>query len=423
LAPTRSNFGALGNRRFRWLLLALAGIPIAISYSWWTLVLPFLTRPAFSDQDFVYTASAAIRSRSDPYAWIASGYTYGRPVYIYPPLWAWLQQPLVPIGRENTALVLLVLLQLCLAGFLALLYRALRPVDWQEIALGAILAVAYVPVLANLWSDQVNLVVLLAGAFALSAYVAGDRWWGGAAYGVAMALKPLQPAVGLLLVFGRRRRMVVAAALVGILASLLPGPRLLGRYLEAVFGAAAGATGFRDNAAPAGFVQRLLHPASFYDGSAPADVAVRAVFVIVILLVVGVSWWRLGSRPRTRPLGRSLELAAGAAASPLLLSIAHSFHLVLLLLPILVLLHAGLARQDRLAVGMAVGAWLLVGPVHGAMLSAIGAGLNIDALLRIWNESQLAGILLLWLGCLRALDGASELQRHAVARRLDLDAG
>jgi hypothetical protein len=414
---------ALDNRPFRWLLLALAGIPITASYLWWTLLLPFLTRPDFSDQAFVYTASAAIRSGSDPYGWIAGGYSYGRPVYIYPPFWAWLQQPLVPLGRENAALLLLVLLQLSLAGFLFLLHRALGPVDRQEIVLGLILTLAFVPVLANLWSDQVNLVVLLAGGVMLAAYVRGDRWWGGAAYGLAMALKPLQPAVGLLLVFGRRTRMVVAAVIAGLVASLLPGPVLLARYVAVVFGSAAGATGFRDNAAPAGFLERLLHPSTFYDGSAPADAALRVLFVLLIVVVVGVSWWRLGSRPRTKPVGRSLEVAAAAAASPLLVSIAHSFHLLLLLLPILVLLHAGVARRDRVAVGMALAAWVLIGPVHAAMLSAIGAGFQGDLLLRVWNESQLTGIVILWLGCLRALQSSSELQTHPIPSRLDLDAG
>jgi hypothetical protein len=102
-------------------------------------------------------------------------------------------------------------------------------------------------------------------------------------------------------------------------------------------------------------------------------------------------------------LGRASEVAAAVSASPLVLSIAHTFHLVLLLLPMLVLVHLGFVRRDRLAVGAAIGAWLLLGPVHGAMLSAIGAGFSADIPLRLWNESQLAGMMVLWLGCLRAI--------------------
>jgi Glycosyltransferase family 87 len=401
--PRAASPSAFSNRRFRALLLAVAGIPLAGSYLWQTLAVPFLFRPSFSDQDFVYTASAAIHSGGDPYAWFASGYTYGKPVYIYPPLWAWLQQPLLPLGREGAALTLLVLLQLCLAGFLVVLYRALRPVDWQEAALGVILTVSFVPVFANLWGDQVNLVVLLLVGVGFAAYLGGDRWWGGAAYGAAMALKPLEPGLGLLLVFGRRGRMLAAGVLAGLAVSMLPGPDRLLRYLTSVFGSASAATGFRDNASPAGFLARLFHPATFYDGGAPADLLLKALFVAVAAAVVAVSWQRLGRSPRADPAGRAAEVAVAVAAAPLLLSIAHSFHLVLLLLPILVLLHLGLTRADRGAVAAALAAWLLVGPVHGAMLAAISGGFSVDWVLRAWNESQLLGIAVLWLGCLGQL--------------------
>jgi hypothetical protein len=415
---------ALANRRFRWLVLLLAGIPLAASYGWWTALGPLLLRPSFGDEDFVFAAATAIRSGGDPYAWIAGGYTYGKPVYIYPPLWAWLQQPLVPLGTEGASLALLGILQLGVVLFLFLLYRALRPVDPQEVVLGSLLTISFVPIVANLWSDQVNLVVLALSGLLLSAYLRGDGWWGGAAYGVAMALKPLQPGLGLLLAWGRRTRMLIAVVIAGLVASLVPGPHLLNLYLTRVFGSAAAATGFRDNAAPAGFLERLFHPATFYDGSAPADLRVRVLYGVAVLAVIGVTWWRLGRRPRVRPLGRALEVGAAVAASPLLLSIAHTFHLVLLLLPILVLLHAGFARSDRLALAAAVGGWLLVGPVHAAMLSLISSGFGNDLVLRVWNESQLVGIVVLWLGCLYGLrERGSELDRHPIAGGLHLDPG
>jgi hypothetical protein len=218
--------------------------------------------------------------------------------------------------------------------------------------------------------------------------------------------------------------MLVAAVIAGLVVSLLPGQRLVDLYLTRVFASAAAATGFRDNAAPAGFLQRLFHPATFYDGSAPADLLVRVLIGLVLLAVVGLTWWRLGRRPRVRPLGRALEVGAAVAASPLLLSIAHTFHLVLLLLPILVLLHTAFARSDRIALAAALGGWLLIGPVHAAMLSLISSGFGNDLVLRVWNESQLAGIVVLWLGCLRGLrESGSELDRHAIPGGLHLDAG
>ena len=58
------------------------------------------------------------------------------------------------------------------------------------------------------------------------------------------------------------------------------------------------------------------------------------------------------------------------------------------------------------------------------MLSAISSGFGNDLVLRAWNESQLAGIVVLWLGCLRGLrQSGSELDRHPVPGSLHLDPG
>jgi hypothetical protein len=119
--------------------------------------------------------------------------------------------------------------------------------------------------------------------------------------------------------------------------------------------------------------------------------------------VIGITWWGLGTAPRTDRLERALEFATAVAASPLLLTISHSFHLVMLLVPILVLVRAGIARADNRLLAAAFGAWLLIGPVHGAMLAAIANHFSVDPVLRVWNESQLLGILVLWVGCLRSL--------------------
>ena len=364
-----------------------------------------LARPPFPDFSKFYAAARAIHAGADPYApFFASGrYDYSQSYYIYPPLTAWLVQPLLPLGGENAALLALVVLQVCVAVFAWLMYRALRPSHAHEAALGALLLFGFSPLYANLWNAQVNLLLLVLSSAVLLAYVRGDRWWGGAALGLELALKPLQPTVGLLLLWGRRWRMVAVTALAGLAASLLPGPGLFLEYVSRVLLGAAGGTGFRDNAAPAGLFERLLHPASFYDGTAPGGVGVRLLYLAVVVAVVALTWWSLGTAPRSDPLDRALEFGAAVAAAPLLLTISHSFHLAMLILPILVLVRAGIERRDNRLLGAAIGGWLLIGPVHGGMLAAIANHFALDPVLRVWNESQLLGMLLLWLGCLAAL--------------------
>ena len=417
-SQARHRVRALENPGFRRLVLLAAGIPIAAFYAWTTLLQPFLFRPDFPDFSQCFRAAERLRGGTDPYLpfFQVNHYSYSGTECAYAPLTAWLVTPLTPLGYENAALLVLVLLQLCVALFLVLTYRALRPLSGDEVALGVLLALGFEPLFANLWNDQSNLLVLVLSGAVLAAYVTGDRWWGGACYGLALALKPVQPAVGLLLIWGRRRWMVAASVVAGVLVSLLPGPGLLLEYLTRVLPREAGGTGFRDNAAPAGFLERLFHPASFYDASAPGGVAVKLLWLAVVLAILGLSWWRLGRTPREDGLGRAVEMALAVTVSTLVLSISHSFHLVLLLLPILVLLRVGIARGDVALLACAGAAWLLVGPVHSSMLSAIGNHFTQDLVLRVWNESQLLGILVLWAGCLRALGAPAAVTARPSSR-------
>ena len=411
---------ALDNPGFRRLALWLAGVPILCFYLWSTLVQPLLVRPVFPDFAQCFRAATRLRGGVDPYlSFLAIGhYSYNGSECAYAPLTPWLVEPFTPLGEENAALVVLVLLQLCLVAFLVLFYRGLRPVSRHEVALGALLLLGFEPVFANLWNDQSNILVLLVSAVVLGAYLDGDHWRGGVAYGLAIAIKPLQPAVGLLLFWGRRWWMVAAAVAAGVLASLLPGPRLLWEYLTRVLPAETGGTGFRDNAAPAGFLERLFHPATFYDGTAQGGLAVRGLYAAVVVAVLAVTWWRLGRSPRADRQGRAVEMATAVAASPLLLTISHTFHAALLLVPILLLVHVGLERRDRRLLGAAAIGWLCLGPVHSGMLTAIGNRFTVDAVLRIWNESQLLGMVVIWLGCLAALRARRSSRPEPLSPRL-----
>src|SRR3984893_11369061 len=91
----------------------------------------------------------------------------------------------------------------------------------------ALVPISFEPVAANFDEGQVNLVLLGLSGVWLLGWVAGDRWWGGAALGLAVAVKLLQGPVGLLLVWGRRWRMLAAAAVAGLALWLLAVPQYL----------------------------------------------------------------------------------------------------------------------------------------------------------------------------------------------------
>ena len=394
---------ALGNPRFRWFALWLALIPISLSHAWTTVVAPALTGSRFSDFAVYLAGARTLAAGGDPYAaFFASSvpdYNFNQ-TYIYPPLIAWLLQPATVLGDDTASWLMQGLLQASLIVFGAVLYRALGRWTLQELLLAAVLVMAYLPVRRDLFNDQLNLLLLMASAFLLLAWVRGDRWWGGAALGAAVAAKLLQAPLGLLLVWGRRWRMLGASIAAGAVLTLVASPQFLPEYLLRVLPRISHATGFRENSSPAALIERIAYPQSFFGGS-PGGWLVGSLGLGVAVAVLIVTWWALGRNPRAGVEGRALEVATGVAAVPLLLSV--NYHQSLEMLPILVLVSVGVRRSDWILVAAAAAGWLLPGPVHSAFLAAIGAGFGNEPILRTWNELQLLGIVLLWLGCLRAL--------------------
>ena len=191
----------LDDARFRTVLLVLAGTPIALFYVWRTLVLPLLQGTVPGDFGENYMAAAArIAAGRDPYDLCAIQSCGGAPgpgftplplagaQYVTPPSVAWMLQPLVHAGATAQLLAVLVVLQLSLGVFLWATLRALGVRGWQMAALLVLLVIGFEPVAANFDEGQVNLVLLGLSGIWLLGWVAGDRWWGGAALGAAVAI-------------------------------------------------------------------------------------------------------------------------------------------------------------------------------------------------------------------------------------------
>ena len=394
---------ALGDPRLRWIALWLALIPIGLNHLWTTLVVPALTGARFSDFSVYLQGARTLAAGGDPYAAFFSStvpdYNFNQ-TYIYPPLIAWLLQPVALLGDGLASWLMQALLQASLVAFGLLFFRAMGRWTRPEVLLAAVLVMAYLPVRRDLFNDQVNLLLLLASAVLLLAWMRGDRWWGGAALGAAVAAKLLQAPLGLLLAWGRRWRMLASALAAGAVLTMVAAPQFLAEYLFQVLPKISHATGFRENSSPSAFIERLLYPQSFFGGS-PGGSLVGVLGLVVAAVVILVTWRALGRQPRTDSDGRAVEAAAAVAAVPLLISV--NYHQSLEMLPILVLVSVGIRRGDWLLLGAAAAGWMLPGPVHSAFLAAIGARFDLELVLRIWNELQLLGIVLLWLGCLRAL--------------------
>jgi hypothetical protein len=405
----------LANPRFRSVLLAWAGIPIAVLYLWQDVVQPLVYGAYLGDfQESYMRAAARLAQGKDPYDLCQ---TLGcleptGPQYVMPPPLAWLLQPAVPIDSHFVTVATILVLNASLFVFLLFVLRALHIDDWHLATLLFLIALAFEPVNGNIVEGQVNLLLLALSGLWLYAWVA-NRWWGGAALGFGVALKLIQAPVGLLLVWGRRWRMLAAAVVAGLGIWLVAAPQYLIEYLTRVLPAISAGTGLFENHSPGGTITRLLQPDTFFGAERGSPLAARIITVVVAIAVVAITFLVLRS-PASEWSGRALEAAAIVAATPLVASYSWGTHLVLLLLPMLVLVAWSVRRGDWLILGLVAIGWILIGPAHYWMQSLLASGYPNVVVLRFMAEFGVVGITAIWIAALVAVrrhgtEPASEL--------------
>lgn len=403
---------ALANRGFRTVLLAIAGVPICVAYAWYGILWP-LTWNQVSDFRQVYLEGARIiAAGGDPYqctSGFCSGHTQGwlgAAGAVYPPFALWLIQPLAHLAPGVADGIALVAANLCVAVFIFLVIRCLRVTDWQARALMVLLCLSFAPTLTEVQNRNFQLLLLALSGVLLMAWRAGDRWWGGVALGTGVAIKLFEGPILLLSLWGRRPWLAGCAVLTWAILWLVASPSLLPGYLFGVLPSVGQGSGEEMNVAPLAAVARVFHPQSLYLQGRGVDLRVLAVTAMFGAAVLAVTAWRLG-RPRRDAGGRTLELAAGLAATPLLVTLVWAGQLVLLLLPMIVLLDRGLRTRSRGLIAAVAASWLLVGPVYLAFTNAFAVGFGFPLLFQVWADSAVAGVLVLWLASLHALRGTA----------------
>jgi hypothetical protein len=381
---------------------------------WRTLILPAITGALPVDFSANYMAAAAkIAAGRDPYdLCLIEGCAHPAQTfiplplagvqYVTPPPVAWMLQPLVGIDARLQLIVVIVVLQLSLVVFLVTTLRAVGVRDWQLAALLVLVAIGFEPVTGNFDEGQVNLVLLALSGVWLLGWVVGDRWWGGAAVGAGVAIKLLQAPLGLLLLWGRRWRMVAGAALAGVALWLLAVPQYLPEYLFKVSPVLAAGTGLFENHSPGGTVARLLDPGTFLGAVRNTPPAAPVITTAIALAALAVTFWVL-RRPRTGRSGRALEAAAVVAVGPMVASYSWGTHLVLLLLPMLVLVGWGVRRRDWTVIGLVAAGWFLIGPGHNWFQTLLVTGYSNLVVLRLMAEFGVTGIVCIWIASLLAV--------------------
>lgn len=390
------------------MLLTVAGLPIGFSYLWYGILAPSVSSAPNDFRQVYLEGARIIAAGGDPYQCstsFCSGHTtgwLGVTGAVYPPFALWLIQPFTRIDASIASAIALLAVNACLGGFVVLAIRALQIDDWQERALIAMLCVSFAPTLVEVQNGNFQLLVLLISGVLLTGWLRGDRWWGGLALGVGLAIKLVESPVLLLAAWGRRWRIVATSVVTLTALWLIGAPGLLPEYLFHVLPSVSQGAGDEMNIAPLGAVARLFYPQSLYLQGRGVDIRVLAVTAAIGLAVLLLTAWCL-RRPRTDSDGRSIELAAAFAATPLLLTLVWDGQLILLLLPMIVLIHRGLRHRSRGMLIAVATSWMLIGPVYLAFTNAFAIGRGFPVLFEIWVDSPLVGMVILWLAALSAL--------------------
>jgi hypothetical protein len=412
--PRAQPWGAgLASRRFRTILLVLAGVPMGLAYLWNGLVLPLVWNQV-SDFRAVYLAGARVLAAGqDPFqcpTGFCSGHAkgwLGAAGSVYPPFPLWMLQPVSGFDARLVDGIALVVANALVFLFLWIILRALGVRDWQFKALAVLVTIGFAPTLTEVQNRNFQVVLLALSGVFVAAWLGGDRWRGGAALGLGLAIKLVQAPLMLLSLWGRRWVTVSVAAATWAVLWAVAAPRFLPEYLFQVLPSVGQGSGEEMDISPLAALARLFHPESLYQQGRGVDMVVLGLAALAGVAVIAVTLRRLGT-PRSDRQGRALEVAAAFAASPLLLTLVWAGQLVLLLVPMIVLLDFGLRRGSR-ALVIEVGlAWLLIGPVYLAFTNAFAAGVGFEALFQVWSESALAGVVVLWIATLQALKERGE---------------
>ena len=397
---------ALERRRFRRLILAIAGAAIGLQYVWQTLITPaFLPGKAPVDffEDYVGSARLML-SGIDPYSVChtrACWTDLANTASVYPPVVTWLSLPMANLDQTLLGDAALVAMQICVAVFLVAVLTALQVRDKQAIAALALVTIAFPPLIGEIVERNLEVLLLALSGVWLAGWVLGDRWWSGAALGFGLALKLVQAPALFLGLWCRRWVTSVAALLVFALLWAVGAPQYLPEFVSKVLPGFNTGTGFAMDVAPVSTLARLLHPASLYGFGSGVDLTVRILAYLFTAAVVVITVAAIGA-PRSDRSGKALEAAAVVAATPLVLAVVRPGHLLLLLLPLAVLGIEGVRRSDWGAVlGLAI-SWALMGPVYLVFSNILAAGIGLPWT-RPGEETALAGAVLLWVLSLRAL--------------------
>ena len=342
-------------------LSALIGILLAFYAGRFLLPLLAPQAPRADDfQDYLFAAQQ-IAAGGDPYAdfirnhvpwdWsLSSG-------YLYPPAFAVTLIPLTWVANDLAVRIWLFLIQAAVLASLVIIYRSIGiPRRAEVLAVVAVLT-TFFPLANTVLAGTMNSVLLLLLTAGWASWLRRRDVVTGALVGVAAIFKLFPLALLPYLVWRRHWKLVAALCLTGV-GGLAVGLVVTSLdhniyYFRDMLPHLAAGTGYRENQSLAGFTARICQPSTADAGGSAGWCGRLLDWPLILLLVVVVL------RATSRASRSGLEFGLAVSALPLISSVTWSFHLVILILPIVLLIRlAFTGALSRVAGRVLIAAWL-----------------------------------------------------------------
>ena len=412
-------------------LSALIGILLAFYAARFLLPLLAPQPPRADDfQDYLFAAQQ-IATGGDPYAnfirnhvpwdWsLSSG-------YLYPPAFAVTLIPLTWVSNDLAVRIWLFLIQAAVLASLVIIYRVIGwPRRAELLAVVAVLT-TFFPLANTVYAGAMNslLLLLLTGSWAC--WQRRQDIATGALVGIAAIFKLFPLALLPYLVWRRHFKLVAVLCLTG-LGGLAVGLAVTSLdhniyYFREMLPHLAAGTGYRENQSLAGFTARICQPSSADAGGGAGWCGPVLDWPLIVGLLVIVL------RATSRASRTGLEFALAVSALPLVSSVTWSFHLVILILPIALLIRlAFTGAVSRVGGRVLMAAWLCFSVLPGlhyllivhplphwpGLLDLVSQGVA-----RLAGEAYVIGTLIIfgstWVALRNSRRAAAEAVRPAVA--------
>jgi hypothetical protein len=379
----------------------LTATTATVAQAFLTFVIAPLTNSSaleFEDFTYYYGAGQAVSRGISPYASFNAGpdnMTFSG--FDYPPLVAWLLQPLGHLPKHIAATAFLWVALVCTVAGALIITHCVLPARWPRTQLALIASFVYSPATYNFWHGQMNPLVFLILAIALWAYVNDREVLCGIALGLGAGIKVAPVVLVLLLVRRRWWRGTLTMGVVGfawlVLGVVALGFAVLHEYLTKVIPALSRENGWLYNQSWSGLINRAAnHSILSFD---PASSPIQVVTLILAAGSLALVAWAVHAAPRTRA-ERSGEFGTAVAAMILCATVAWYPHETHLLIPFAAAAALATQRTGNLraallvALGVAVVTIAVVAPVliaasPFATIVSIHAGRWWYVYLQLWS--------------------------------------